>query len=105
LQEIIDRLRLELDFENEGRNSEQCAKDLKKFKYAYVPKVYWNLKWIDGVKVTDVKSIKAQGLNLADVDKKLITLMGEQIFHTGFMHADPHPGNGIIFHKIFRQKE
>ncbi|XP_026828164.1 uncharacterized aarF domain-containing protein kinase 5-like [Ooceraea biroi] len=54
--EIIDRLRLELDFEIEGRNSEQCAKDLKKFKYAYVPKVYWNLstkrilvtEWIDG---------------------------------------------------------
>lgn len=23
--------------------------------------------------------------------------MAEQIFHTGFVHADPHPGNGIIF--------
>lgn len=34
---------MELDFENEGRNAEQCAKDLKKFEYAYVPKVYWNL--------------------------------------------------------------
>ncbi|XP_026826614.1 uncharacterized aarF domain-containing protein kinase 5 isoform X2 [Ooceraea biroi] len=102
--EIIDRLHLELDFENEGRNSEQCAKDLKKFKYAYVPKVYWNLstkrilvtEWIDGVKITDVKGIKDQGLNLADVDKKLITLMGEQIFHTGFVHADPHPGNVFV---------
>lgn len=48
------------------------------------------------MKVTDVKGIKALGLDLPDVDKKLITLMGEQIFHTGFVHADPHPGNGII---------
>ncbi|RLU18340.1 hypothetical protein DMN91_008697 [Ooceraea biroi] len=48
--EIIDRLRLELDFEIEGRNSEQCAKDLKKFKYAYVPKVYWNLSTKTGRK-------------------------------------------------------
>lgn len=47
------------------------------------------------MKVTDVKGIKAQGLDLADVDRKLITLMGEQIFHTGFVHGDPHPGNGI----------
>jgi aarF domain-containing kinase len=54
-------------------------------------------EWIDGVKVTDIEGIKAQGLDLADVDKKLLTLMGEQIFHTGFVHADPHPGNGIIF--------
>lgn len=34
---------MELNFENEGKNGEQCAKDLKKFEYAYVPKVYWNL--------------------------------------------------------------
>lgn len=34
---------MELDFENEGRNGEQCAKDLKKFEYAYVPQIYWDL--------------------------------------------------------------
>lgn len=53
-------------------------------------------EWIDGVKVTDVEGIKALGLNLADIDTKLVTLMAEQIFHTGFVHGDPHPGNGII---------
>ncbi|XP_011687388.1 PREDICTED: uncharacterized aarF domain-containing protein kinase 5-like [Wasmannia auropunctata] len=31
-----------------------------------------------------------------DVGNKLITLMGEQIFHTGFVHADPHPGNVFV---------
>lgn len=40
---MIDTLRMELDFENEGKNGEQCAKDLEKFDYAYIPKVYWNL--------------------------------------------------------------
>lgn len=25
---------------------------------------------------------------------KLIRLFAEQIFYTGFIHADPHPGNG-----------
>ncbi|CAL1686188.1 unnamed protein product [Lasius platythorax] len=104
LNEVIDTLHMELDFENEGKNGEQCATDLKKFEYAYVPKIYWNLsskrilttEWIDGVKVTDLEGIKAQGLNISDVDKKLVTLMGEQIFHTGFVHADPHPGNVLI---------
>lgn len=37
-----------------------------------------------------------QGLNLADVDRKLITAFSEQIFNTGFVHADPHPGNGNV---------
>ncbi|XP_071635405.1 uncharacterized aarF domain-containing protein kinase 5-like [Temnothorax longispinosus] len=104
LDEMIDTLRMELDFENEGKNGEQCAKDLKRFEYAYIPKIYWDLsskrilttEWIDGVKVTDVEGIKAQGLDLKDVDNKLITLMGEQIFHTGFVHADPHPGNVFV---------
>ncbi|KAK7073501.1 putative aarF domain-containing protein kinase 5 [Halocaridina rubra] len=36
------------------------------------------------------------GLNLMDVDKKLINAFAEQIFHTGFVHADPHPGNVLI---------
>lgn len=25
---------------------------------------------------------------------KLIRIFAEQIFYTGFIHADPHPGNG-----------
>ena len=33
----------ELDFENEGRNSERCAENLQHLKYIYVPKVKWDL--------------------------------------------------------------
>lgn len=52
-----------------------------------------------------MEGIKAQRLDLMDIDNKLITLMGEQIFHTGFVHADPHPGNGISFssNNIFKK--
>ena len=30
------------------------------------------------------------------VDEKLINTFSKQIFHTGFVHADPHPGNGRL---------
>ena len=43
------------------------------------------------------------GLSLKDVDSKLIKVFAEQIFHTGFVHADPHPGNGetvLLIHFI-----
>ena len=31
----------ELDFENEARNSERCAEELKHFKFVVIPRVYW----------------------------------------------------------------
>lgn len=36
------KLKQELDFVNEGRNSERCSKHLGMFKYIYVPKVFWD---------------------------------------------------------------
>lgn len=54
-------------------------------------------EWIDGIKINNVKELKNKGLNIYDIDTKLITLMAEQIFHTGFVHSDPHPGNSNIF--------
>ncbi|MGH0120746.1 UNVERIFIED_CONTAM: hypothetical protein FKN15_029882, partial [Acipenser sinensis] len=94
----------ELDFENEGRNSERCAQDLKHFKFIVVPKVYWDktskrvltADYCEGCKVNSVEEIKRQGLSLKDVSDKLIRTFAEQIFYTGFIHADPHPGNVLV---------
>ena len=55
-------------------------------------------EYIDGYKVSDVKGIKTAGLDIKDVDSKLVNAFAEQIFHTGFVHADPHPGNSEFFH-------
>jgi aarF domain-containing kinase len=43
LQDLRETLEQELDFINEGRNSERCAKELSKFSFIYVPRVLWNL--------------------------------------------------------------
>ncbi|KDR14244.1 putative aarF domain-containing protein kinase 5 [Zootermopsis nevadensis] len=104
LEDLRGTLEQELDFINEGRNSEQCARDLSKFSFIYVPQVVWNLstkrilttEFIRGFKVSDVESLKRQGFSLADIDKKLFQAFSEQIFHTGFVHADPHPGNVLV---------
>nr|CAD7429250.1 unnamed protein product [Timema monikensis] len=53
-------------------------------------------EFIHGTKVNDVTSLQEQGFSLADIDNKLYTAFAEQIFHTGFVHADPHPGNVLI---------
>uniref|UniRef100_A0A8B9RGR6 AarF domain containing kinase 5 n=1 Tax=Astyanax mexicanus TaxID=7994 RepID=A0A8B9RGR6_ASTMX len=104
LKDLKGTLAQELDFENEGRNSERCAEELKHFKFIVVPKVFWDLtskrvltaEFCEGCKINNVEEIKRQGLSLQDTADKLIRTFAEQIFYTGFIHADPHPGNVLV---------
>ncbi|XP_069031897.1 uncharacterized aarF domain-containing protein kinase 5 isoform X1 [Embiotoca jacksoni] len=104
LKDLKGTLAQELDFENEARNSERCAEELKHFQFVIVPKVYWEqtskrvltAEFCDGCKINNVEEIKRQGLNLKDTADKLIRTFAEQIFYTGFIHADPHPGNVLV---------
>ncbi|XP_035285440.1 uncharacterized aarF domain-containing protein kinase 5 isoform X2 [Anguilla anguilla] len=104
LKDLKGTLAQELDFENEGRNSERCAQDLKHFKFVVVPKVFWEqtskrvltAEFCEGCKINNLEEIKRQGLSLKDTADKLIRTFAEQIFYTGFIHADPHPGNVLV---------
>ncbi|KAH8379298.1 hypothetical protein KR009_004092, partial [Drosophila setifemur] len=104
LNDLRKNLVLELNFLQEGQNAERCARDMKKFDHVLVPKVHWpytkvrvlTLEWMDGCKISDLEAIKSQNLSLKDVDVKLFNTFAEQIFHTGFVHADPHPGNIFV---------
>lgn len=41
LRDVKKNLVQELNFINEGKNVERCAKDLKTLKFVHIPKVYW----------------------------------------------------------------
>ncbi|XP_060798393.1 uncharacterized aarF domain-containing protein kinase 5 isoform X2 [Neoarius graeffei] len=104
LKDLKGTLAQELDFENEGRNSERCAEELKHFKFIVIPKVFWDLtskrvltaEFCEGCKINNIEEIKRQGLSLKDTADKFIRTFAEQIFYTGFIHADPHPGNVLV---------
>uniref|UniRef100_UPI00358E662D uncharacterized aarF domain-containing protein kinase 5 isoform X2 n=1 Tax=Myxine glutinosa TaxID=7769 RepID=UPI00358E662D len=104
LRDLKETLAQELDFEHEGRNAERCCVELKHLKFVVVPKVHWKkttkrvltADYCDGCKVTNIADISKQGLSLQDVADKLIRAFAEQIFTTGFIHADPHPGNVLV---------
>ncbi|MEQ2304257.1 putative aarF domain-containing protein kinase 5 [Ameca splendens] len=104
LKDLKGTLAQELDFENEARNSERCAEELKHFHFVVVPKVFWEqtskrvltAEFCSGCKINNVEEIKQQGISLKDTAGKLIQIFAEQIFYTGFIHADPHPGNVLV---------
>lgn len=104
LKDLKGTLAQELDFENEARNSERCAEELKHFQFVVVPKVFWEqtskrvltAEFCEGCKINNVEEIRRQGLSLKDTADKLIRTFAEQIFYTGFIHADPHPGNVLV---------
>ncbi|XP_016956253.1 uncharacterized aarF domain-containing protein kinase 5 [Drosophila biarmipes] len=104
LNDLRKNLVLELNFLQEGQNAERCAKDMEKFSFVHVPKVHWSftktrvltLEWMDGCKINDLKTIEKEKLSLRDIDVKLFETFAEQIFYTGFVHADPHPGNIFV---------
>ncbi|KAJ8950623.1 hypothetical protein NQ318_010822 [Aromia moschata] len=108
LKDLENALKQELDFINEGLNSERCARDLQHLKYIYVPKVYWDYtssrvlvtEFIDGYKINEVENLKKNNFSLVDVNNKLFEAFGCQIFQTGFVHADPHPGNVLVRRRL-----
>lgn len=105
IRDLRRSLEMELDFVHEADNADRCTADLKHFAFIHIPKVHRELtgtrvltaEFIDNAcKISDVHRLKEMKINLKDVDKKLFEVFAYQIFTTGFVHADPHPGNVFV---------
>ncbi|CAH8560852.1 unnamed protein product [Schistosoma turkestanicum] len=113
LQDMRETLAKELDFENEADNSVQCSIDLSdlgtldKNGSVHVPWVDRKLtskrvltaEFIDGIKINQVDALRDAGFSLSELDSLLVRTFSHQVFCTGFVHADPHPGNLLVRHK------
>ncbi|OLY84682.1 ABC1 family protein [Smittium mucronatum] len=100
--------RMETNFYQEARNSElamnviQTDRSLK--DEAYVPKVFWDYttksilvtEWIDGLSLVDPEKIKKMGWNLTHIMETMVKVFAQQLFVSGHLHGDPHPGNIIV---------
>jgi aarF domain-containing kinase len=103
--EIAPHLPRELDFVNEGKNSERAAADLQKTGLACViPKVLWThssprvltMEFEEGFKATDIDAIEKAGLKKQDVAKLISSVFSSQVFLSAFVHCDPHPANVLL---------
>ncbi len=94
----------ELQFLREVGHIERFAKNFEGNEAIHVPKVYRELstdslicmEYIEGIKISEVDTLKAMNIDCKKVGKVGVDLYLEQVLEHGFFHADPHPGNLFV---------
>lgn len=94
----------ELDYQNEARNMVRFRELYKDYKNFYIPKPFREystdkvlvIEFVSGCKFTDVKQLKAWGVDPRQVVENGFNIYLTQIFEFGIFHADPHPGNVLV---------
>lgn len=103
-REIREVLRDELDFQVEAQNLNLLKNNLASEPSVVFPEVFaeystsrvLTLKFVEGVKISQVEQLKKIHVNPTEVAEKIIHLYCKQIFIDGVYHADPHPGNFLV---------
>ncbi|CAI5514854.1 unnamed protein product [Closterium sp. Naga37s-1] len=100
LAEVLDsfssRFWDELDYQKEGANATRFREDMQRLRNVVVPRVLTDLtstrvlttEWVQGEKLSDAQTADVSSLVTLALNCYLI-----QLLETGFLHADPHPGN------------
>ncbi|MBG6108402.1 AarF/ABC1/UbiB kinase family protein [Frigoribacterium sp. CG_9.8] len=94
----------EIDYLHEAASAERFAVNFADDPRIGAPVVVWDrsalrvltLSDVTAIKISDVAGLTAAGIDPAEVAKELARSTFQQIFITGFFHADPHPGNIFI---------
>ncbi|MCE5217192.1 AarF/ABC1/UbiB kinase family protein [bacterium] len=97
-------LRAELDYTNEGQNTDRLRQVLAEDPKVVVPRVYWDLssrrvltlERIEGVHIDDVEGLRGIGVSRSMIAVHMAESILRQIYVNGFFHADPHPGNVLV---------
>jgi len=104
VREFSKNIRLELDFQIEGRNLDRFAKNFADNRNIHIPAVFWSqssqriltLEWIDGIKIDQIKTTTNGAYDPRLLASNGVDFMLRQIFEFGLFHGDPHPGNLFV---------
>lgn len=104
LDEILLATKQELNFDNESINIANFRELNKKVAFVNAPytinrlcsKKVLTMERIHGFKIDNIKALNEGGYDLDDLARKLAISYFKQVFHDGFFHADPHPGNLLV---------
>jgi predicted unusual protein kinase regulating ubiquinone biosynthesis (AarF/ABC1/UbiB family) len=104
VEEFAETSYQEINYLNEAKNLERFKANFEGDKRVTVPEVIWErtsrrvmaLSDVTAIKITDIDSLAAAGIDPNAVAAELARVTFEQFFVTGFFHADPHPGNIFV---------
>ncbi len=106
--EIVDELSrsilAEIDYTQEGWNTDSFAENFANNNQVKIPGVYWEytstrvltLEYIKGIKGSHVDLLDKQGFDRSNIGFIVGRAFLQQVFEDGFFHADLHPGNILI---------
>jgi ubiquinone biosynthesis protein len=94
----------ELDFQREAKNITRIADNFLKDPTVLFPRPIdghctrrvMTTNFMAGVKVGDIASLDARGVDRKALARKVVQVFCQQIFIDGVYHADPHPGNMLV---------
>lgn len=94
----------EIDYRVEAQHLERFAADFSGDPWVATPTVIWErsarkvltLSNVAAIKISDVSALEAAGIDSNQVAAELARVTFQQMFVTGFFHADPHPGNIFV---------
>ena len=104
VEEFARTLEKELDYNIEATNMERMAAQFLDDQTLYIPKVFrefstsrvLTMEFVEGIKISDIQKLEKTGLDCKTIIDRGADILLKQIFHHGFFHADPHPGNIFV---------
>ncbi|MGN8026204.1 ABC1 kinase family protein [Microbacterium sp. 22242] len=94
----------EIDYLHEAAAAERFAENFARDPRVDAPLVAWErttrrvltLSDVTAIKINDTDTLRAAGIDPAEVARVFAEVMFDQLFTHGFVHADPHPGNIFV---------
>ncbi|GLP97436.1 ubiquinone biosynthesis regulatory protein kinase UbiB [Paraferrimonas sedimenticola] len=108
LVEVVEDYRqtimAELDLRLEAVNATKLRNNFIDSPALYIPRIYPEfsrerllvMERINGIPVTDIPQLKAQGTNFKLLAERGVEVFFTQVFRDNFFHADMHPGNIFV---------
>jgi ubiquinone biosynthesis protein len=101
VEEFARTLEKEIDFRIEAANIDRIAQGFLDDPTVYIPAVFREFstacvlttEYVDGVKISNIDQLDAAGYDRRLLCSRGADIVLKQVFHHGFFHADPHPGN------------
>ena len=94
----------ELDLRREAASASELTEAMAGFEGFRVPGIDWDrtngrvltIDWIDGTKISDIAALRAAGIDLPALAKRLVLAFLTQAISAGYFHADMHQGNLFV---------